>query len=314
MKRLLALAFLAVASFGQLVTVATPQPQPAVATYNTSALTTYPQYTRSSYIAVTGRQAPNYDGTMPTKLWSATDATAFGWYPPASETFTTFTMTAAQAAAVNIPGVQTFPPYTIAPTTATQVGPLLAQPNAIPAGSLATMAQGIAMAEAWGMSPPAAAVAVSDTYNTQFAPFSISYNGDSRQWLTINWNGLLINVGEMLQSEYANGVGAPGSWTNTVNPAPGTNPVWVSVPAVNPPVNPSGPVPMRQLNSDGATNEAWVATLGGLEIANTAVPSAASNPTGSGTGGLTPLQAQQLQQALDGINTLLSTFGKPAAQ
>jgi hypothetical protein len=313
-KKITLLLLLSLAAFGQLVTTAQPPAQPAVADYSTSALQTYPLYSRASYQAATGLQPPNYDPTQPTKAWAATDATTFGWYPPQGleiPAWTPFTLTAAQAAAVNIPGIQTFPAYVIAPTAATWTGGGF-QALPVDPGLLSTQAQAIPLAASWGL--PASSVSQQTVEDGQ----TFTANGETRAVWVIAFGTvppLEVNVGMMLQGEYAAGVGAPGSWTGITAPiAGGTNPVWVSTqPASAPAANAAGPIPMRQLNTDGATGESFVATLMAVEIVDSNVPSAATQASGSG-GGLTPAQAAQLQQAVDGINTLLATFGKPAAQ
>jgi hypothetical protein len=283
-----------------------------------------PEYDRDGYLAAAGVQPPTNDPTQPVKTWVATEdasgnsitpttpAVTFNYWVPNGNnapTWGSFTVTGAQALAPNIPGLATYPAYVPAPTPATQGGDLT-NPISIQAGDLSTEAQALALAESWGMTAAEAAAAVADTYDIQFAPFTINYNGDTRQYLTISWNGILVNVGEMLQNMYAAGVGAPGSW-NLETGVPGqTNPVWVSTqPAVAPTPNATIlPVPQRAL----LANEVFVETLMAVEVGRTDLSQSAGGTGGGTGGGLTSAQAQQLTAALAGVNTLLATFGKPA--
>jgi hypothetical protein len=303
-----------------LQTIPAPQPQPVQTAYGLSLLNLLPEYGRDSYFAAAGVQAPTNDPAQPVKTWVATEdangspiaeATPFVtfnyWIPNGNNapTWGSFTITGAAALAVNIPGLATYPPYQIAPTPATQSGDLVS-PDTIPPDLLSTMAQALALAENWGMTPAQAAAAVADTYDSQFAPYSIDYNGETRQYLTIDWNGILVNVGQMLQTMYAAGVGAPGSW-NLNGSVPGTNPTWESAqPGTAPTPNAQIlPVPQRALLS----NEVFIETLMAVEVGRTDL----AQPTGGTGGGLTSAQAQQLASALDGVNTLLALFGKPPA-
>jgi hypothetical protein len=300
-----------------LQTIPAPQPQPIQAAYGLSLLNLLPEYDRDGYFAAAGVQAATNDPTQPVKTWVATEdasgnlitattpAVTFSYWIPngnSAPTWGSFTITGAEALAANIPGLQTFPAYVIAGTPATQGGDVGAQPDSIPANLLSTMDQALALAESWEMTPAQAAAAVADTYDQQFAPFTINYNGETRQYLTVNWNGTLINVGEQLQAMYAAGVGAPGSWLLS-----GAEPVWESAyPSAAPTPNAAiTPVPQRALLS----NEVFLETLMAVEVGRTDL----SQPASGTGGGLTSAQAQQLTAALAGVNTLLAFFGKPPA-
>ena len=304
----------------QLQTVPTAQPQPTGSDYGLTALDLLPTYDRAGYLAATGSQAASYDPTQPTKSWAATvdqdgnpitDGTpsvTFNYWVPAGNNppaWGSFTIAGSEALAFNIPGLEVYPAYVIAPTPATQGGDIQA-PNTIPADQLSTLAQAQALAAAWGLADPV----IADTYDTEFSPFSINYNGETRLWLTIDWNGTLINVGEVLVLMYAAGVGAPGAWvvSGAAYVANGSEPLWVSTyPTTDPPLNAAMiPVPQRAL----LPGEIFVATLMAVEIENTLAPGA---PTTGGSGGLTAPQAAQLTAIEDGINTLLGVFAKPPA-
>lgn len=308
-----------------LSTTPSPQPQPTTADYGLAALNLYTLYTRASYALAAGAQAPDYDPTQPTKDWIATvdpqgnpitpttPSVVFGYYLQVGNTmpvWVNFILTGLQALTPNIPGIETFQPYVIAPTPATQGGDIQAA-NQIQPNQLSTMAQALALAESWGMTPAQAVACIADTYNEQLSPYFIQYNGETRLWLTINWNGTFINVGEQIQIMYAAGVGAPGSWATSgaAYAANDSEPVWVSTqPTQAPAVNAAGPVPQRQLNTLGATNETFSVTLMAVEILNgNVMPPAPAQSTG----GMSALQAAQLSACVAGINTLLAVFSKP---
>lgn len=65
MKFILALA-LAITAFAQ---TPTPQPEPTASTYDVSALTLLPTYTRASYKAAFGKDAPDFDVSRAPKTW-----------------------------------------------------------------------------------------------------------------------------------------------------------------------------------------------------------------------------------------------------
>jgi hypothetical protein len=304
----------------QLQTIPAAQPQPTGSDYGLTALDLLPTYDRAGYLAAAGSQAPTYDPTQPTKSWAATAdqngnpitadtvSVTFNYWVPAGDnppSWGSFMIAGAESLAFNIPGRETYPAYVIAPTPATQGGDIQA-PNPIPADQLSTMAQAQSLAASWGLVDPV----IADTYDAQFAPYSIDYNGETRLWLTIDWNGTLINAGEMLEQMYAAGVGAPGSWvvSGAAYTGNGSDPVWVSTyPTADPPLNAALiPVPQRAL----LPGEQFVATLMAVEIENTLAPGA---PTTGGAGGLTTAQAAQLTAIEDGVNTLLGVFAKPPA-
>ncbi|HEY1759697.1 MAG TPA: hypothetical protein VGG72_30265 [Bryobacteraceae bacterium] len=308
-----------------LQTVPTPQPQPSGPDYGLTALDLLPTYDRAGYLAAAGTQAPAYDPTQPTKSWAATvdqngnpiaantASVTFNYWVPAGNnppSWGSFTITGAEALAFNIPGFPSYPAYVIAPTPATQGGDIQA-PNPIPADQLSTMTQAVALAESWGMTAAQASACIADTYSAQFAPYSIDYNGETRLWLTIDWNGTFINVGQQLEIMYAAGVGAPGAWIVSGAPyvANSSEPVWVSTqPSAAPPLSSAIiPVPQRAL----LPGEQFIATLMAVEVENTLAPGAPT--TGGGGGGLTSAQAAQLTAVEDGINVLLGVFAKPPA-
>ena len=99
------------------VSVLTSQAQPNTQFYGLQALTIFTNYTRASYLATFGVQAPNEDPTRPEQDWF--DSTANG-----PKVYPAFDYIAGKMGSItvqnpnvpNIPGVQTYNPYVIAPT------------------------------------------------------------------------------------------------------------------------------------------------------------------------------------------------------
>jgi hypothetical protein len=290
-----------------------PPPGPALGAYPLSDLNLF--QANAPFVPFTP-----YDGTKPTKLWIDPAAVAavaagdpaqvmsYGAYNPATGEWETFTYTAAAAAATNVPGPQTTPPspmfmpYTPQATLATWVSTVGFNIIAVQPGDLSTMPQALALAQSWGMTAAqaqAACVVVTSMDNATFTS-----NGETRQVIVINWNGLQVNVGQELLLQYANGIGAGGSWVG-INTTQGQQPTWQGVgPYTYPVPNSAGPIPQIQAPA-GYTIAAT--GLGQYAVVPTSVPA-----TGGG-GGLTPAQAIIQQQTLDGVNTLLAMFGKPPA-
>src|ERR1700733_14178395 len=71
MKFLRASLLLAVAMVSHQLAAQVPsaQPQPNAPAYGTNVLQLLPTYTRASYLAAFGKQAPAYDMTRPPKAW-----------------------------------------------------------------------------------------------------------------------------------------------------------------------------------------------------------------------------------------------------
>ena len=120
-------------------------------------------------------------------------------------------MPAQEAATVNLPGAIQYPPYVVAPTLATRGGSSL---NAIYL-SLESDAQAL-MKELGG----------DNLQQEELPSFPATYPGDEprRPWYFLV-RGQPVNVGALLLSRNAQGVGAPGHW-DVSSPQP----VWVPDP------------------------------------------------------------------------------------
>ena len=254
--------------------------QPDQAIYGLSALETVPSFTRESYLAAFGVQAPSFDAAMPPKYWfdSTVDASMPGnvaVYEQAalsglSAQIAQMRMPASQAAAVNIPGLIAYPTYVIAPTSAAING----QP--VNADILSSYQDAVNLAASWALGSSA----VFDG-DPAMGPFAIVYPATEsrRQWMILV-KGIAQNAGICLAAMYAQGIGHPGDWDLN-----GPEPLWKPAPDAADGIT-SGvplpgsqvPVPVRAL----LANEQIISTLGGAMVARTDMSSAATEAGGFG--------------------------------
>lgn len=211
--------------------------QPNQQFYPLSALDMFPSYDRAAYLAAKGAQAPTYDSTKPTKLWSdpaqnaADNVTqvSYGYYNGAARTMVT--MSASEAATPNIPGVRTYPAYSVAPTDAAEVSTTVPgqTPAPINPATLSLQADALSLAIELGLP---GSVLSDGSVNNQAVETVYPADEPRRQWVIL-FKGGQCYAGTLLAEKYAQGIGAPGSW-NLAGPAP----VWISSqPASDPPLN-----------------------------------------------------------------------------
>nr|MDP9112733.1 hypothetical protein [Acidobacteriota bacterium] len=101
-------------------------PQPDEASYSPAALALFQEYTRESYRAAFGVDAPAWDPARQFKTWFDSSVFTpqpntiayqiFGQNPAGAWGFQTLTLLLADAAAVNLPGAITYPQYVVQPT------------------------------------------------------------------------------------------------------------------------------------------------------------------------------------------------------
>lgn len=306
-----------------MANVISPAPSPAQTGNAFDPTTVLELFRRMTRSAITSRDpaanAPTYDPTFPPKDWvdsnlggfSPTDMVTYNFVDtsvPGGAKISTFSLTVSQAATLNLPGVHSFPMYTVQPTVATyqQIGSIVQVVNP---NNLSTLSQAQALAAAWGVSE---------------APFewtlpSVTYNWGSesrRQW-QIMYNGVPVMVGPELIEQYANGVGTPGSWVFQT----GVSPKWVTqVATAGTPVLQPVAHPVRALM---ANEKLWSSSVfGGAELYRTDMASNynVSPVSSGGGGGLTTDQdakltavfsaCQRIEKDLQEIDDL---FGQPKA-
>lgn len=206
--------------------------QPNQAVYSTDLLQTFQAFTRASYLAAFGVQAPSFDATRPAQYWFDSTAaplpanqmmsylqiqltpSADGSTPPAQ--LVSLTIPAGQAATPNIPGLVSYPAYVIAPTTAASGGSLV-NPSV-----LSNYSDALALAAALGL--PASSV---------ISGPALTWNGETRgDWMIVlPGNPNPYYAGTLLVDQYANGIGSPGAWSTRNAGTANAQAVWTPVPA-----------------------------------------------------------------------------------
>ena len=219
------------------------QPQPNQEAFPVDALALFHTYTRDSYRATFGVEAPTWDPSRLEKSWF--DSTVDTTQPANSVAYQMigrdaagvwavlpYSMPVVEAASVNIPGVVVYARYVIAPTSATR------------GGSPINPAYLSLEADAQALMKDLSGTGLFDDGATATFPNVYPLDEPRRSWSFL-WNGRAVNVGQLLVMRNANGVGAPGHWDVSSG-----SPVWVSDPP--PPSGlddqrPARPVPVRAL-------------------------------------------------------------------
>ena len=235
--------------------------QPNMLAYGISQLQLFRTYTRASFLAEFGAQAPAWDPSRVRKTWfdstvDTSDPSNVAVYKIIAQDqggnwgLRQMVMPASEAATVNLPGAVTYPAYTVAPTQVTSGGSPV-NPNYL---SLDTDARAL-MAALGGSG------LVQETGN---AIFPIVYPAsEARRIWDFVVNGIVVNAGTLLLAQNANGVGAPGRWDTSKG-----DPAWVADPAAPTGENdmrPARDVPVRDLLG----NEKFQAGLMGVSVVRT---------------------------------------------
>lgn len=237
-------------------------PQPEEVLYGPDKLQLFPRLTRATYREKYGVEPPPWDKAKRIKRWFDTSVLegvedaenhvvqyeVFDATRPRG--VRVLAMTAAEAAAPNLPGAAVYPKYVVAPTPAVIVAPISGEKSGVNPEHLSDRAEAVALAAELGLD--AAAVRESS-----LAMFVVYWNGERRRPWVIEWKGSDLQVSLLLRMRYANGVGAPGRWDVS-----GTSPVWVpEAPETGEQdMRPEIPIPVRPL----LPNERIVTGFGGI--------------------------------------------------
>ncbi len=199
-------------------------PQPEQEYYGFQELALFKAYTRESYRAAFGVEAPAYDSSRLIKSWfdSTADISDPGnvsvYRIPGRDgsgnwALRQLVLPSHEAASVNLTGAISYPAYVVPPTRATRGG------SGINANylSLAADAQAL-LAEIGGES-------IVDEGNSVVFPVVYPPDEPRRAW-DIMFHGQPLNVGLLLLAKNAKGVGAPGHWNTS-----GGDAVWLADPA-----------------------------------------------------------------------------------
>ncbi len=254
--------------------------QPNLPDYGFQALALFQVFTRASYLDKFGVQAPSWDATKPAKFWFSTSGDDPSKYfvpmqiaasgSSAEQPLTIIDansgqprpLTLAEAAAVNIPGLVTYPPYVIAPSDVVQTGTgAILTPT-----YLSTFSQAVALCAAVGLpvsfGSPGATIVDMDPGGGQAYTYPPN---EPRRWYGIIWKGLPLTVGTILAQVNSQGVGYPFTWDlsgstpTAIFTQPGPDGITAGVSVV------TIPVPVRPL----LPTEYFEQVLGGSEIINT---------------------------------------------
>jgi hypothetical protein len=235
--------------------------QPNSLAYGTSDLALFTTYTRASYLAAFGQQAPAWDPSRVRKSWfdstvDTSDPSNVAVYKVISIDSTgnwgvhQMLMPASEAASVNLPGAVTYPPYSVPPTQVTSGGSPI-NPNYL---SLQSDAQAL-------MTALGGTGLLAESGNSVF-PIIYPASEPRRIWDFVI-DGQLVNAGALLLAQNANGIGAPGHWDLTSG-----EPVWKADPAPPTGENDARPprwIPVRDL----LPNEKLQAGLMGVSVVRT---------------------------------------------
>jgi hypothetical protein len=196
--------------------------QPNTEFYNIQNLVLFKAYSRDSYRAAFGVQAPAYDPARVVKTWF--DSTVDVSNPDNVAVYRIvaqgkdgagmlqqMVLPAQEAATVNLPGAVQYAPYVAAPTLATRGGSVM---NPIYL-SLENDARAL-MADLGG----------ADLQQEDLPSFPATYpSGEPRRPWYFLLHGQPVNVGALLLMRNGKGVGAPGHWDTS-----SLQPLWVPDP------------------------------------------------------------------------------------
>ncbi len=224
-----------------------PQPiQPNQPQYPISSLDLFPVYaTRAAYQQATGQQAPPFDASQPLKGWADLapngqpylifDSTAV-----ATGYVSQMTLTPAQAAQLNLPGIYSYPAYVSPPTDAQQVGPY--GPIG-PVNPDQVCLQADAQTIANQIAPLYAGQTISIVQENSGIMHYVYGLDPRRQWY-IQIGNLVFLAQALIETQNGHGVGVPGQWTLTSGTL---NWVYDSPATVAPANAVTVPVPIRPL-------------------------------------------------------------------
>ncbi|MEQ1947664.1 MAG: hypothetical protein ABL995_10775 [Bryobacteraceae bacterium] len=228
--------------------IAAALPQPASARYSVDALALFKTYNRDSYFAEFGVQAPAWDPARPPKAWF--DSPADGNGSQALKTYSivaqqadatwalqSMTLSAREAATVNLPGAVQYPQYRPASTKTTRAGQSI-NPiyMVLEADARAVMAEvgGTGLFDEGSISLNAMSYPIANY------PFD-----EQRRIWAFQVNGQQYFAGLLIASKYGLGVGWPGHWDFSRG-----YPLWVSDPPAAAGISdarPPVPLPVRAL-------------------------------------------------------------------
>jgi len=249
--------------------------QPNTEFYNVQDLVLFKAFSRDSYRAAFGVEAPAYDPARVIKTWfdSTVDVSNPGnvavyrivaQSKDGSGILQQMVMPAQEAATVNLPGAVQYAPYVVTPTLATRGGSVM---NPIYL-SLESAARAL-MIDLGG----------ANLQQEDLPSFPASYPSDEprRAWCFL-MQGQSINAGALLLMRNAKGVGAPGHWDTS-----SLQPLWVPdapAPTGEGDTRPQRALPVRELLPN---EQLYTGMMGILGVVRTDLRKAAEEVSGQFT-------------------------------
>lgn len=239
-----------------------PKTQPSEPVYGVEELRLFPRHTRATFKETFGEEAPPYNPARRIQRWFDSTAMEVNRRDAADEPITyvvhdhgeasgvrSITMTRAEAAAPNLPGVMVYPKYQPAPSKAWINGPDTSAP--FPVQYLCERDQANEIAREVG------ATTESVRQLLPGGPYSVLWAGETRRPWAFDLNGDVFYAETLRLMKFAAGVGAPGKWEHTAS-----GPVWVPafVDSGQHDLRPEIPIPIRPLQ----WNEKLERGLGGV--------------------------------------------------
>jgi hypothetical protein len=261
------------------------QPQPASVSYGVQLLWLFKSYSRETYAKEFGTQAPPFNPEYRVKTWfdstvDLNDPEALVSYRTVAQdkagnwSFRSVSMTAKEAASVNLPGDFEYPAYVVEPTRASRGGSPL-NPE-----YLSTREQAEELLAQIGTG------VIVDDGQTPVYPAMFPVDEPRRMW-AISINGLNHNAGLLLKMQNEAGVGRPGHWQMS-----GADPIWIpqqTGPNGKDDTRPPREMPMRELFA----NEKLQPGMFGISVARTDLAPAADGM------GFTAADRKTLHEILD---------------
>lgn len=278
--------------------------QPAAFTYAVNTLELFPTYTRASYLAKTGFQAPPFDITRPAKAWydsTATGTTTYSVYNQSitQPAFVSVTLSKGVANSVNLPGLPTYPTYTQAQSN------IIVTNGSSGSGYSSLYQSTLDQANSLKAEIGDSTIAVTSGLGPMFPGAVYSYQKiDASNPVGIYFlNGQ--NVGQLLQQRNANGVGFPGTWAKNALGNYSFTPATLNDGSTS--TLGTTAVPVRALLS----NEKLVSVANGLiptvEVVRTDLPS--TLPSTGPSSDFTAADRAVLNQLLSIAQALAKAFG-----
>jgi len=278
-------------------------PLPSSATYGPEQLQIFTRFNRGTYMAKFGQQAPPWDKSKPIKRWFHTGAAStenYLYFNDSAKQLQVMTMSAEEAASINLPGSYDYPAYVIAPTPATIISMGSRYPVRADVLSAEEDARGLADILQRFLGPvPAIQVRESDSFTG--VNLAVDWGAETRRAWTVVIGSQAYSVGLLLRTRNLNGVGAPGVWNVKVGLAPTWAPASPGETGEQD-IRPEVPIPCRALQQNESIRPH---PLGPVYIYRNDMPNPFETATGAG-GGFSDSDRNTLTTILNNTQVILA--------